>query len=144
MDIPIIAFIFGASLLVVGCSGGGVSVKDITVPKVGIVSRVISGLSGMFLIAMSISMKLPPSDPAPSRPSYNNPKCYAYDKDDTYVNLREKPSSSNSRVIRQVNNRTPITYLDDASNNSNWVKVRVEDDKGKVGYMYKKLTYCDK
>jgi uncharacterized protein YgiM (DUF1202 family) len=136
MDIPIIAFIFGASLLVVGCSGGGVSVKDITVPKVGIASRVISGFSGMFLITLSILMM---SEGSLLKPS----KSYAYDKDDTFVNLRQQPSSKSS-IISSVLNNTPITCLNDTSNNSDWIKVRVEDGSREVGYMYRKLTYCDK
>ncbi|MEL7039782.1 MAG: SH3 domain-containing protein [Cyanobacteria bacterium J06592_8] len=137
MDLPIIAFIFGASLLVVGCSGGGVSVKDITVPQVGIVSRVISGLSGMFLITLSILMMSEGS-------LLKQPlKSYAYDKDDISVNLRQQPSSKSS-IIRPVLNNTPITCLNDTSSNSDWVKVRVEDGSREIGYMYRKLTYCDK
>jgi uncharacterized protein YgiM (DUF1202 family) len=62
--------------------------------------------------------------------------CYAVDIEDTYVNLRERPSIY-SRVIRQVNNGTPITCLNGIPDNPHtWVKVRVEDGTGRVGYMY--------
>jgi uncharacterized protein YgiM (DUF1202 family) len=62
--------------------------------------------------------------------------CYAIDDKDTYVNLREQ-ASINSRVIRRVNNGTPVTCLNGIPENLNtWVKVRLEDGTGKVGYMY--------
>lgn len=65
-----------------------------------------------------------------------NSSCRAFDNQDTYVNLREK-ASINSPVIRRVNNGTPLTCLTDIPNNpKTWVKVRVEDGTGKVGYMY--------
>lgn len=62
--------------------------------------------------------------------------CRAFDDQDTYVNLRDQ-ASMNSRVIRRVNNGTPVTCLNEIPNNpKTWVKVRVEDGTGKVGYMY--------
>lgn len=65
-----------------------------------------------------------------------NDSCYAIDDKDTYVNLREQ-ASINSRVIRRVNNGTPVTCLNGIPENLNtWVKVKVEDGTGKVGYMY--------
>jgi SH3-like domain-containing protein len=65
-----------------------------------------------------------------------NSSCRAFDNKDTYVNLREQ-ASTNSRVIRRVNNGTPVTCLNDIPSNLNtWVKVKVEDGTGKVGYMY--------
>ncbi len=67
---------------------------------------------------------------------WHSTSCYAIDSEDTYVNLREQ-ASINSRVIRRVNNGTPITCLNGIPDNPRtWVKVRVEDGRGGVGYMY--------
>jgi len=62
-------------------------------------------------------------------------KLYAMDLEDTYVNLRESPNGS---VIRQVRNGTPLTFIE--GNRNQWLKVRLEDGSGTVGYMYAPLV----
>jgi hypothetical protein len=77
VGIDVVAFIFGAVLLATGLWGGGVSIKDLSVPKIGPVSRASSIGLGIVIILMGIGLNEippelsrqtvppPPSDPLP-------------------------------------------------------------------------------
>jgi hypothetical protein len=56
MGIDVVAFIFGAILLATGLWGGGVTVKDLSVPQIGPVPRAASIGLGIFIILMGIGL----------------------------------------------------------------------------------------
>jgi hypothetical protein len=56
MEIHVVCFIFGAILLGVGLVGGGVTVKDLSLPRVSWFSRLISFALGAFLMVLGISL----------------------------------------------------------------------------------------
>ncbi|ASC71194.1 hypothetical protein XM38_021460 [Halomicronema hongdechloris C2206] len=56
MSIDIVAFIFGAILLSTGLWGGGLSIRDISIPKIGTIPRAASIGMGIFIILMGIGL----------------------------------------------------------------------------------------
>lgn len=56
MGIDVVVFIFGAILLSTGLWGGGVTIRDLSVPKIGLVPRVTSIGMGIFIILIGISL----------------------------------------------------------------------------------------
>lgn len=56
MGMDVIVFIFGASLLAAGFWGGGISIKDITIPKIGMMPRLLSVVAGMVFVAVGVGL----------------------------------------------------------------------------------------
>lgn len=56
MSIDIIVFIFGATLFATGLWGGNVTVRELSVPKIGTVPRLASVGAGLFLILLGIGL----------------------------------------------------------------------------------------
>ncbi|MEM6256500.1 MAG: hypothetical protein AAF821_26625 [Cyanobacteria bacterium P01_D01_bin.156] len=56
MGIDVVAFVFGAILFSIGLWGGGVSAKDISIPKIGVGPRVISSGMGLFMLLLGVGL----------------------------------------------------------------------------------------
>jgi hypothetical protein len=52
MSVPFITFLVGLSLIVVAILGGGVEVKEVKIPPLGILPRLLSFLLGSALLAV--------------------------------------------------------------------------------------------
>jgi hypothetical protein len=63
MSIEALRFVFGAVLLLTGIVGGGFEIKDLKIPKVGWVARVVATLCGLLFIVGAIEGRPPQSDP---------------------------------------------------------------------------------
>lgn len=61
MAIEFVVFALGALLLLTGIIGGGFELKEIKIPRVGRVARVLSTTAGVILILMGIGMVAQPS-----------------------------------------------------------------------------------
>jgi hypothetical protein len=55
MSIPLIAFSVGLALIVISIIGGGLEVKEIKIPNLGLMPRVLSFLMGSVLIAVCLA-----------------------------------------------------------------------------------------
>lgn len=58
MSIPIVVFIFGGILLLIGILGGGFEVRELKVPKVGWVPRLMATIGGVFFVLWGANMTL--------------------------------------------------------------------------------------
>lgn len=56
MNIATICFIFGAALLVVGIIGGGIEIKEFSIPKVSWLTRFISFVLGALLMVVGLQI----------------------------------------------------------------------------------------
>ena len=72
MELKALFFLLGSLLILIALIGGGFSAKDIEIPKVGMVPRILSGLLGGIFIVSSISLNQgtslnsKPANPTPS------------------------------------------------------------------------------
>ena len=66
MTLPIVLTIAGCAALLVGLFGGGVKAKEIEVPKISLLPRVISSLTGLALIGVAIWVSPNPQADAPA------------------------------------------------------------------------------
>jgi len=73
MSIDIVAFIFGAILLSTGLWGGGLSIRDISIPKIGVIPRAASIGMGIFIILMGIGLSDFGVEPDNEDPTTENP-----------------------------------------------------------------------
>ena len=68
-----ITFLVGLALIVVGIFGGGIEVKEIKIPTLPTVSRVLSSVAGLVLIVVCLAfpqlLASPQPNPPPSVPS---------------------------------------------------------------------------
>lgn len=69
VTVQVIAFIFGAVLILIAIIGGGFTIKELIVPEVPRKGRIGSGIVGVLFIAYSIL-----APPAPSSPSADSPR----------------------------------------------------------------------
>jgi uncharacterized FlaG/YvyC family protein len=67
MELKVATFIFGSILFSIGMFGGGFQIKELSVPKVGRISRFIATLLGLFFILMGFGLEgaEAPSSPTP-------------------------------------------------------------------------------
>ena len=56
MELKALFFLLGSLLILIALIGGGFSAKDIEIPKVGMVPRILSGLLGGIFIVSSINL----------------------------------------------------------------------------------------
>ena len=56
MKLETISFLFGAILLLVGILGGGFEVRELKIPKVSWVPRLLSAVAGFFFVMMGIGL----------------------------------------------------------------------------------------
>jgi hypothetical protein len=68
MTLPIVFAIAGSIALLIGLFGGGVKAKEIEVPKISLLSRILSSLIGVALIAVAIRLSVtnPSESPEPT------------------------------------------------------------------------------
>jgi hypothetical protein len=72
MTLPVILAIAGCAALLVGLFGGGVKAKELEVPKISFLPRILSFITGMVLIGISIwipqtpSTEIPPTEVPPT------------------------------------------------------------------------------
>jgi hypothetical protein len=67
MTLPIVLTIAGCTALLVGLLGGGVKAKEIEVPKISLLPRIVSSLIGLVLIGIAIRMSpIPPTEDSPT------------------------------------------------------------------------------
>jgi len=67
MTLPIVLTIAGCAALLVGLLGGGVKAKEIEVPKISLLPRIVSSLTGLVLIGVAIRMSpLPQAEVSPT------------------------------------------------------------------------------
>lgn len=74
MKLSLVAFLFGVILLATAILGGGFELKELKMPKVGWVARLISAFVGTFFIVVGIGMEPAPDltpTSTPSTPSRN-------------------------------------------------------------------------
>jgi hypothetical protein len=63
MPLELVVFALGALLLLTGIIGGGFELKELKIPPVGRVARVLSTAAGAVLILLGIGMVVPQSPP---------------------------------------------------------------------------------
>lgn len=61
MTLPTILAMAGCIALLAGLFGGGITVKDLVIPKIANSARISSTMFGMVLIGLAVSMTLPPA-----------------------------------------------------------------------------------
>jgi hypothetical protein len=59
MKLEIISFCLGAILVLIAVVGGGMKIKELSIPKVNIFARIVSGIMGFVFLSLSIGGKLP-------------------------------------------------------------------------------------
>jgi hypothetical protein len=62
MKTSLVVFLFGAILLAVAILGGGFELKELKVPKVGWMARLISAFMGMVFVVVGIGLDAPTDD----------------------------------------------------------------------------------
>jgi len=67
MELKVATFIFGSILLSIGMFGGGFQLKELSVPKIGRISRFIATLLGVFFILVGFGFE--GAEPTPTTPS---------------------------------------------------------------------------
>ena len=60
MSIEIIAFVFGCVLVLIGIIGGGLEIKEIKIPKIKGVTRIIAIIGGLIFISCGVEFPSPP------------------------------------------------------------------------------------
>lgn len=55
MNIPLLAFFFGILLLFVAIVGGGFEVRELKVPRVGRIARIVSAIAGVLFLTLGFS-----------------------------------------------------------------------------------------
>jgi hypothetical protein len=68
MTIELLAFIFGIVLLFIAIVGGGFELRELKVPRVGTVARIVSAVAGVIFLALGFSGSTPPEPPDPQPP----------------------------------------------------------------------------
>jgi chemotaxis protein histidine kinase CheA len=58
ITIQVLAFVFGALLILIGIVGGGFEIKELKIPKVSIAGRVIAGLIGSFFFVVAFGFEV--------------------------------------------------------------------------------------
>lgn len=57
MALDIVSFLFGGMLLLVGILGGGFEVREIKIPRVSVVPRVLAALVGLVFVLMGVGIQ---------------------------------------------------------------------------------------
>ncbi|WP_257461826.1 hypothetical protein [Archangium lipolyticum] len=63
MKVEVMMCVFGALLVLTGIVGGGLEVKELKIPKVGMASRVAAYVSGFFFILMGVVLSFDGEEP---------------------------------------------------------------------------------
>jgi hypothetical protein len=69
MSIDTIAFIIGGGLIVVGVLGGGIQIKDLTVPPVAKTVRILCCVVGVAFVCIALFIRPRPSSPEVREPN---------------------------------------------------------------------------
>ncbi len=69
MELASVTFIFGSILLSVGMFGGGIQLKELSIPKVGRISRFIATMLGVFFILIGFGLQSTDATSSTSLPS---------------------------------------------------------------------------
>jgi hypothetical protein len=124
MEIHVVCFIFGAILLGVGLVGGGIAVKDISVPKVPWFSRLIAFALGAFLMVLGISL-------SPSILSSTNPPPLSSPSPSP---SQSAPSPAQSVVPVTSPASEPTSTADDDTAYQNQVFMQIKEVARKAGF----------
>jgi NAD/NADP transhydrogenase beta subunit len=70
-----ITFLIGLALIVVGIFGGGIEVKEIKIPTLPTISRILSSIVGLVLIAVCLAFPQLLAGPQPTPPACFRATC---------------------------------------------------------------------
>ena len=103
MTIELASFVFGALLVSTGFFGGGLSIKDISVPKIGIVPRIASmGLGGFFILTGLVLSVMDSADPIPVADAERTEELASQPSTPLAPELTVQPSTDDQYFQQQV------------------------------------------
>jgi hypothetical protein len=69
LTVPLMAFLAGVGLIIISLLGGGIEIKEIKIPNLGIVPRFLSFILGSTFTLLGIYLTLAPGETVASRPA---------------------------------------------------------------------------
>jgi hypothetical protein len=147
MTIELLAFIFGIVLLFIAIVGGGFELRELKVPRVGRVARIVSAVAGVIFLALGFSgssVAGPPGSPPAQPPETRAQTAPAPSPDPVHFTVHDELAELQitEQVTVHIDGRKVGTLTVDTVHPSSEVAVTLPE-AGRYDYVLRSKTIFD-